>query len=419
MTRRGNRGAGASRALVAAVTAQLTAIEERLVERLEAAALRGQEGMAAMDARTKKLARVAWSSTTKTERLLDRLADRLEQVERILDAGTIVDSERLARELALAAQWRRRAVVEVRQPLVLISEIGRSGGTLLGRLLTSHPQCHTYPQRLEFGLPNTSGWPAISLEGDADLDGWWDTLRNLPGENDDDLQGRPLLFVPALARQLFEDVLRSRPVESARDVLDAYMTAYFNAWLDNQNLYGEDKRWVVASAPGLAVKPGRREHFFADYPDGRLVCIVREPKHWFVAARRAPGSVGLDSFPEPDPATLIELWRASTQGAVAAKREYGEQVLLVSFERLVRYTRETLAAITSFLEIELPEVALVSTSDGSLGFEAEHDTFPAERATTLEPEIAAQIDELTAEDYRTVLDVAKGRQRAAVPGRGR
>jgi hypothetical protein len=69
---------------------------------------------------------------------------------------------------------------------------------------------------------------------------------------------------------VFEDQVRSRPVESARDVLDAYMTAYFNAWLHNHNLYGHDKRWVIAFSPGLITGSEERDGFFTDYPDGRL-----------------------------------------------------------------------------------------------------------------------------------------------------
>ena len=40
---------------------------------------------------------------------------------------------------------RPRELVRVDQPLVLITQVQRSGGTLLQRLLDGHPQCHVLP----------------------------------------------------------------------------------------------------------------------------------------------------------------------------------------------------------------------------------------------------------------------------------
>src|SRR5207253_5548814 len=65
---------------------------------------------------------------------------------------------------------------------------------------------------------------------------------------------------------------------------DLYMTAYFNAWLDNHNLYGADKRWVVAFSPWLATEADDRTRFFTDYPEGRLIRIVRDPCGWYASA---------------------------------------------------------------------------------------------------------------------------------------
>src|SRR5207248_5021030 len=139
----------------------------------------------------------------------------------------------------------------------------------------------------------------------------------------------------------------------ARDVLDAYMTAYFNSWLDNQNLYGMDKRWVVAFSPWLATEADDRTRYFEDYPDGRLIRVVRDPWGWYASARASkPGPYGQLE-------TAMEHWRRSTIASVAAKRDYGDRVLLVRFERLVRDTRDTMAAIMSFLGIDLPEIGLV------------------------------------------------------------
>ena len=54
-------------------------------------------------------------------------------------------------EYRYLCQARLKHLVEVREPLVLISQIPRSGGTLLSQLFDGHPECHAHPGELEIG----------------------------------------------------------------------------------------------------------------------------------------------------------------------------------------------------------------------------------------------------------------------------
>ena len=51
----------------------------------------------------------------------------------------------------------------VTSPLVLISQIQRSGGTLLAQLFDSHPEIHAHPHELKIGKPKKYIWPKIDL----------------------------------------------------------------------------------------------------------------------------------------------------------------------------------------------------------------------------------------------------------------
>ena len=93
-------------------------------------------------------------------------------------------------------------------------------------------------------------------------------------------------------------------------MLDAYFTSYFNAWLDNQNLYTGPKKVVTGFTPRLAMDPENRDRFFAAYPDGTLVAIVREPQSWYRSA------VKYSPRRFPDAETAIGLWRESTEAAL-------------------------------------------------------------------------------------------------------
>ena len=56
--------------------------------------------------------------------------------------------------------------------------------------------------------------------------------------------------------------------DDARTVVDTYFTAYFNAWLDNHNLYTGPKKVVTGFVPRLTLDLVPIERFFDDYPDG-------------------------------------------------------------------------------------------------------------------------------------------------------
>ena len=51
----------------------------------------------------------------------------------------------------------------VKSPLVLISQIQRSGGSMLSQLFDGHPEVHAHPHELKFGYPRKYDWPPIEL----------------------------------------------------------------------------------------------------------------------------------------------------------------------------------------------------------------------------------------------------------------
>jgi hypothetical protein len=232
--------------------------------------------------------------------------------------GGSADREFLSRDLERALRPRRENVVPVREPLVLICQAQRSGGTLLARLFDGHPQCHAHPHELLIGYPKPHTWPELPLDEQPEVwfakltEGYLSTLfkkgrRKVPlkAEGVKSKGAYPFILPPGFQRLLFlEEVTRRSPISSEREVVDCYMTSLFNAWLDNQNLRGAEKRWVVAFSPRRAWGDGL-ETFFRIYPDGRLISILRDPLSWFSSAQ------GRD--PEADVDALLELWKRSAR----------------------------------------------------------------------------------------------------------
>src|SRR5581483_5653156 len=257
-------------------------------------------------------------------------------------------------------------VVPIAEPLVLISQIQRSGGTLLLQLLDGHPELHVDPYELKIGHPKKHNWPPLDL---AQPDRWFETLyfpgtaerlrrterTRRPGS------GRsvfPYLFSPRLQKQVFDAAVAARPPATERGILDAFFTSYFNAWLDNHNLYTGPKRAVVGFTPRLAMDAGNLERYFAAYPDGTLVSIVRDPCAWYESARKhMPAEYGALE-------AALGLWRASAEATAAAAERYGERVLVLTYEELVREPERATRRVAERIGVEWRTSLLRPTFNG-------------------------------------------------------
>ena len=316
---------------------------------------------------------------------------------------------------------RLEAPVEVHQPLVLISQIQRSGGTLLSQLLDDHPQLHAHPHELHIGYPSDKrDWPQLDLQ--AGPEEWFRRLREAHVDrmivqgyrkyarkwvqyDDERLETFPFLLIPSLQQQLFERCASSWAIERQRDILDAYMTAYFNAWVDNRNLYTGPKRWVTGFSARLAIERENRRLFFADYPDGRLVAIIREPRSWYGSA------LAYNSDRYGNPEISMRLWAASAGAMIDAKQRYGDRVFLISFERLLGETEATMGALAGFLGIDVTPELTTPTFNGmpikaNSSFRVERGGVldaPLKRAEGLPAHALATIERLTAGLYDRVL----------------
>jgi hypothetical protein len=278
------------------------------------------------------------------------------------------DAERAAEHEALC-RARIEHLVPVREPLVLISQIQRSGGTLLSQLFDGHPEVHAHPSEIYVGHPKKWNWPELDL---ADPVAWFPLLYERPVElhlregyvkekesrTEPGLEVYPFLFLPGLQRRIFDATVESAGPATERDVLDCYFTSYFNAWLDNQNLYGGPKRVVTGFTPRLAVEDGNIERFFATYPDGTLISLVRDPRGWYASARTYRG----EQYEDVDEA--IGLWTRSAEASLAARERFGERVLVLTYEQLVLETEPTMRHVAERVGISMSPALLAPTFNG-------------------------------------------------------
>ena len=249
----------------------------------------------------------------------------------------------------------------VTSPLVLISQVQRSGGTLLSQLFDGHPELHAHPHELRIGYPKKYIWPKIDLNEPPQR--WLEILFEdkvikhfKAGYKKQTKQDEvfPFILIPSLQRKVFLKYLSSVEPITLRDVFNAYMTSYFGAWLNNQNTLGH-KKFITAFTPRLAMDKDNMEMFFEIYPDGRLISIVRDPKNWYPSAvKHKPKVYG-------DITEAIGLWVKSAQAMLWNKDKYGDRVSIITFEDLVSKTESVIRYLAELLEIKFDEILLIPT----------------------------------------------------------
>jgi hypothetical protein len=140
-------------------------------------------------------------------------------------------------------------------------------------------------------------------------------------------------------------------------VLDAYFSAYFSAWKDRLDS-NEPPRWVIGFEPGAIGDEARMTRYDANYPDGRVISVLRDPWSWFVSARRWSLR-----FAHVDVA--LARWRRTVECALAYRERSPDRIALIAFDDLVLDTASVTARLCDFLEIPVSEAMLMPTFNGA------------------------------------------------------
>jgi hypothetical protein len=302
---------------------------------------------------------------------------------------------------------------KVNSPLALISQIQRSGGSLLSQLFDGHPEVHAHPHELKIGFPSKYTWPRLELADNPRH--WLETLfetsvlnhfKNGYKKQRNMDETALFLFLPSVQKELFFKHLQTLADIELRDVFDAYMTSYFGAWLNNQNYFGP-KKFVTAFTARLSMNEANMQAFFETYPDGRLISILRDPRNWFPsAAKHKPAVYG-------DIGQSLNLWCQSAAAMLRNNERYGDKVCVLSFEDLICRTEAVMHYLADYLEIDFDDCLLIPSFNKqpvrpNTSFkDRQHGIIEStlNRYKTLAPKELKIVEEATGELYASVLKI--------------
>jgi hypothetical protein len=278
------------------------------------------------------------------------------------------------------ASFQAANAVAMTSPLVLISQAQRSGGSLLNQLSDGHPALAVCPNELHFGFAEQDRWPQFDPK--ADTERLFEALFDLQltrlmrkgfhkggkqvfsadtgGFVTRDIRTQRFLYVPSIHYAIFKELVAKIPERTERAVLDAFFSGFFNAWLDYQGRL-QDKTRIVAFAPRFAIDEANVSSFFAGYPDGYLIQIVRDPRTWYPSARNhMPTAMRGTARNE-----LLALWQESAQSIARNRERHGGRVIVLTFEQLLGETERTMRNLSAVLGVAFDPALLTPTVNGS------------------------------------------------------
>ena len=237
------------------------------------------------------------------------------------------------------------------QPLVLITQIQRSGGTLISQLFDGHPQICAHPHELHIGRPMKWHWPNLKMNDlpqtlltflyEKRLEKFMQTGYVKPGSNPYATKEiHPFSFNSSLQQAAFLQAVKLAPAQSQRDILNAFFTSFFAAWSDVS--VGADKKFITAFCPRVLMVPDSTERYIRDYPDGHIISSVRDPRTWYASSRR-------HSKDYKDVRNAISQWKLSTERVIRLKKERPNYIFVTTYERLVSDTEKIMRNMASFL----------------------------------------------------------------------
>jgi len=246
-------------------------------------------------------------------------------------------------------------IVSIGEPLILISQIQRSGGTLVSQLFDGTQEVYAYPSELVLTNPkwdwlkekNYICYKSFEIRSYAEDRNY---IKESVAKNE--LKNK-FIFDLIKQRQVFDSL--AKPTE--RKNLDAYFTSFFNSFLNFGNLTGK-KKYIIAFTPRIIMHEGSIKNFFEIYPDGNIFTVIREPISWLASA-----VTHSDEY--KDHIHALKLWLKSTKDSLKHAKN-NSRVTLIMFEELIQDTEITMNRLCKKLGINFEKEMLTPTFNSEL-----------------------------------------------------
>ena len=241
---------------------------------------------------------------------------------------------------------------QIHQPLILISQIQRSGGSMMVQLFDGHSQIFAHPLELKLNKPkwDWSNFNNLYLNQDLKWRIFSESKKFIKGKNIIS-DGNDFLFNLNIQKRIL-NYFKSNGLNNDRKILNAYFTSFFNAF-ENYKNYNANKSYVAAFTPKINITDLSVNKFFSMYPDGYFITIIRNPKDWLASAF-------FHAKIYSDVNQALTMWLNSSKKSALIVKNFNNSIM-VNFENLIKDTEYTMKKISNRVEIKYEEILKIPT----------------------------------------------------------
>lgn len=249
--------------------------------------------------------------------------------------------------------------------LIMLSAMYENGGNTTHRLLDGHPELHVYPFESQLGTPGNGDylssavpvryrWPEFAMSGEvlSDYEAFWDeelkTLLRVPSRSK--FQGCGLDIDEADRKRAFMEFMADKPRTRA-NLVGAYFHSTFAAW--KNVLRSGRERFYVGYNPVQILDAGK---VLADFPNGHMVHVVRNPWSGYADTKKRPFPLSLERY--------AWTWNLSQMTALNWAERVPDRVHIIRFEDIVADRREALGKLCRKLGMAWDDVILTPSFNG-------------------------------------------------------
>jgi len=250
--------------------------------------------------------------------------------------------------------------------LIMISAVYENGGNTTHRMLDGHPELFAYPFESQLGtslvndyltsyVPFRYRWPEFALTGTIEQD--YELFY--------DEEMKTMLRVPERSKFRHADMkinetdrkakyfahMQGKPRTRATAV-EAFFRSTFDAWTNVQRT-GKEKAYLGYS-PVLCLDS---EKIMADFPNGHIIHVVRNPYSGFADTSKRPFPPGLERY--------TWTWNYCQLMALTYAERFPKNFHIVRFEDLVADRKGTMSKLCTKLGLSWSETCMYPSWNGT------------------------------------------------------
>jgi hypothetical protein len=250
--------------------------------------------------------------------------------------------------------------------LIMISAMYENGGNTTHRMLDGHPELFVYPYESQLGtslvsdyltsyVPFKYRWPEFPLAGNAAAD--YELIFDeemkvrLRTPERSKFKNADMQIDEAERRRLFVTFVQSKPRTRAT-LVEAFFRSTFDSW-KNVCKTGQEKAYLGYS-PVMVLDT---EKIFADFPEGHIIHVVRNPYSGYADTKKRPFPISLERY--------TWTWSYCQHLALTYAERYPNHFHIVRFEDLVAERKATMTRLCGRLGIGFSETCLYPSWNGA------------------------------------------------------